>query len=98
MYKTHFNSKPTKGQYFKKPSQTIQGQTMTVAQMLERINNGMPITYNQNLEWSDDEEPLPRIKDLTDLDEIKEYVNSVKDKIATLSKVAEEPGNVAKEE
>jgi len=74
MYKTPFNSEPDKGEVTSMPSVTIPGQTLSIAEMLNRINNGQPISRNQ-LEFTNEDEPFPKVKDLTDLDDVKQSIN-----------------------
>ena len=87
-FKSHFNSVPDPGQEFTMPSETIQGQTLSIAQMLQRINSGSPVSLAP-IEYSDTEEPLPRITDLTDLDDIRQEVQSIQDKEAKRRKQLE---------
>jgi len=69
-FKHHYNTKPSPGEKIFGESLTIQGQTISIAQMLQRINNGMPIDFSQ-MAYLNDDEPLPVIKDLTDLDNLR---------------------------
>jgi hypothetical protein len=80
MYKHTFNSGNAKGQSFHMPSQTIQGQTLSIAQMLQRIQNGIPVDI-RNMEYGEDEEPQPRITDLTDIDEMSMIVSETQRKL-----------------
>jgi len=88
MYKNTYNAKPTKGQKFNSLSKTIQGQTLSVADMLKRLQNGQPVTL-RNLEYGGDEIPQPRIKDLTDIDDMQAYVNDMQAKVGEYKKAAE---------
>lgn len=73
--KTHYNAEPSTGKIFRMPSETIQGQVLSIAEMLRRIQKGIPVNI-QTLEYNELEEPLPKIQDLTDLvsvqDELKQ--------------------------
>lgn len=79
MYKTAYNAQPSEGQRFTQPSKTLQGQTLSIAEMLQRIQNGIPINF-QSMEYGEDEEPQPQIKDLTDIDDIMTQVNTFQQK------------------
>lgn len=74
MYKNTYNTKPSEGQRFSAPSQTIQGQTLSISEMLTRIQNGIPVTIH-SMPYGEDEEPQIRIKDLTDIDDISYQVS-----------------------
>ena len=87
-FKSHFNSIPDPGQVFTMPSETIQGQTLSIAQMLQRINSGSPVSLTP-LEYSETDEPLPRITDLTDVDDIRQEVDSIKEREAKRRKQLE---------
>jgi len=87
-FKSHFNAIPDPGQVFEMPSETIQGQTLSIAQMLQRINSGSPVSLS-TLEYSDNDEPLPRITDLTDLDDIRLEVETIQQREAKRRKQLE---------
>lgn len=77
IWKTAYNAEPEKGEVNSSPSLTIQGQTISIAQMLTRINNGMPIEM-RNFEYlSDISEPMPKFRDLTDLEDISNEIQYV---------------------
>lgn len=80
MYKHTYNTQPSKGQWFAKPSQTIQGQTLSIAEMLQRVQNGIPVQLN-SLEYGEDEDPQPKLKDLTDIDDIVYQVSTFQQKL-----------------
>lgn len=63
-------------------SLTIPGQTISIAQMIERRKAGMPLTGTSMsyLDSDDNEEALPPIKDLTDLENINNEVRAINDK------------------
>lgn len=85
MYKHTYNAQPSKGQTFTKPSQTIQGQTLSIAEMLQRIQNGVPVPMH-SMEYGEDEEPMPQIKDLTDIDDMMWQVSSFQQKLDEIKK------------
>lgn len=80
MYKHTYNTKPSEGQKFSAPSQTIQGQTLSISEMLTRIQNGMPVTLH-SMPYGEDEVPQIRIKDLTDIDDISYQVSETQRKL-----------------
>jgi len=57
--------------------------------MLTRIQNGLPADIRQG-EYLDEETPLPRITDLTDIDNIKSEVKYLEEKIKA-SQALKEP-------
>lgn len=63
-------------------SLTVPGQTISIAQMIERQKAGMPLTGTRMsyLDSDDNEEALPPIKDLTDLENINNEVRAINDK------------------
>lgn len=76
MYKHTYNTKPSDGQHFSKPSETIQGQSLSVSQMIQRYNAGIPI-LGTFMEYPEDEtEFQPLHKDLTDFDEMSQIISS----------------------
>lgn len=85
MYKTAYNAQPTEGQRFTQPSKTIQGQTLSIAEMLQRIQNGIPVTMS-SMEYGEDEEPQPQLKDLTDIDSMMWQVSNVQQKLDDIQK------------
>ncbi|WNK13236.1 MAG: hypothetical protein [Microvirus sp.] len=93
MYKHTYNTVPSSGQKFVSPSQTIQGQTLSISEMLQRIQAGVPVTFNQ-LEYTNSEEPEPNIKDFTDIDDIRMEIQETRNKI---SYIEEFNKNVVKE-
>lgn len=78
-WKTPYNAKPTAGKSDFEPSETIQGQSLSISQMLARINNGMPLEYRAG-EYYNETTPQPRITDLTDYDLIKNEVEYLTNK------------------
>ncbi|WNK14118.1 MAG: hypothetical protein [Microvirus sp.] len=82
-YKHSYNSGNSKGQTFICPSETVQGQTLSIAQMLDRIQNGVPVKFNQ-LQYTDEDYPEPRVKDLTDLDDIKNEIDFFKQNLQAI--------------
>ena len=82
MYKHTYNSVPSKGQKFEMASETIQGQALSISQMLERQKNGMPI-LGTRLNYPDDGdyEPQIRFTDLTDIDDISQRLGEHLEKV-----------------
>lgn len=63
-------------------SMTIPGQSMSIAQYIERMRNGVPITLNRAPYDDNDLEEMPiKFKDLTDLDEAKDVVKRVEQQL-----------------
>lgn len=73
-------SEPRKGQTFTQPSETISGQAMSIKQMLERQQNGIPIPGILH-EYGEDDIPQIRIKDLTDLDDIQTSIAEIEQRL-----------------
>lgn len=68
----HFNRVPAKGTPQRGTVQTIQDQALTIAQLFERLQGGI-IPPSNGLQYAEDEEDIPiRIKDLADIDQIKD--------------------------
>lgn len=86
MWKHAYNAEPSKGQNFTMPSQTIQGQTISIAKMLERVQNGIPLDIRY-VEYGEDEEPQISVKDLTDVDQIAEAISESRMKLAEAQKL-----------
>ncbi|QXP44120.1 MAG: hypothetical protein [Arizlama microvirus] len=77
MYKDTSNAGRSKGQTFKMPSNTIQGQTLSIQQMLARVQAGVPVNLN-GLKYGEDDQPQTRLKDLSDIDDAKQYLRDIK--------------------
>nr|QJB21623.1 MAG: hypothetical protein [Microvirus sp.] len=73
-FKTPFNSIPEAGELNSGITLTIPGQVQSIAEMLRRIENGQPIQRN-GLDYNNEDIPLPIIKDLTDIDDVKQTIN-----------------------
>lgn len=70
--KNHFNYEVTKGLEPRGPVMVIENQVQTISEMLLRINGGLMPTFS-NAEYPEDENDEQLIlKDLTDLDKIKQ--------------------------
>lgn len=78
-----YNPNRTKGEVNNLPSATMPGQSIPVSEMIKRYRSGMEIPINRNLIFEDEnfEDPLPRITDLTDYDNINTFVGTTKEKI-----------------
>lgn len=94
-----YTAVPSPGQSFKQPSETIQGQSHSIPELVERHANGIPVNRDNRLQWAEDNEELEQItiSDLTDLDDLKEQISHFEDKkrlniekINSAKKVAEE--------
>lgn len=60
-------------------SLTVPNQSMTIPEMMERLNNGLSVTGNI-LEYGDnedDDDPLPIIQDLMDIEEAREFARRI---------------------
>lgn len=71
--KSPLHKGPSKGQVFEQPSLTQPGMAMTVAEMFVKFQQGVQFDADGRLIWDDDDtgEPLPRLNDLTELEEYK---------------------------
>lgn len=67
----HRGSSP--GQKFSKPSLTVPGMAMTIAEMFVKFQQGITMDADGRLVWEDEEydQPLPVLNDLTELDDLK---------------------------
>ena len=74
VFKTWSNSKPSEGQKFTMPSQTVPDQTMSMKTILERYAKGLPVADGKEPIWDEDPENSaginPRTLDLVDLQEM----------------------------
>lgn len=83
-FKNQFNATENYEPLNTDPSLTIPGQTMSIQDMFERVKFGEKINLDNRLYYEQDEDgnPLPKIKDLTDIDDIKNNIKNVKEKAA----------------
>lgn len=83
MIRNSFKYQKSRGEVNNEPSLTIPGQSQSVAEMLARVNNGFPVGSDWRLEWDDEEfeTPMPKVNDLTDVDDIKMSIADTKRKI-----------------
>lgn len=72
-WKTPFNYVPSEGEYNELASQTVPGQSKSISEMIKRVAMGYAWEKN-DLEYTDEDDPLPIIKDLTDIDGYRDYV------------------------
>jgi len=86
---SQWNYKPKKGKKFPEPSLTEPGQVSSIREIVEKHGAGIPPLTDSRLEWADAEEMMPKFNDLTDIDESKRFVASVKAKINKAIKSAE---------
>lgn len=96
-YIERINYKSDPGEWNDTPSLTIPGQTLTIAEMLTRIQNGQDIQL-RNFEYLDGETPFPKIKDLTDVDEVNTYIQNTNNNYKQLELELEQKKKVKKEE
>ena len=69
----------SKGEVNKQPSMTVPGQTMSVAEMVERYRRGLPIEGNANPIFNG-EDALPNLDDL-DLADRQELIEQIADQL-----------------
>lgn len=69
----------SKGEVNKQPSMTVPGQTMSVAEMVERYRRGLPIEGNPNPIFNG-EDALPDLDDL-DLADRQELIEQIADQL-----------------
>lgn len=68
----HFNRVPSKGTAQRGKVQTIQDQALTIADLFKRLQGGI-IPPSNGLQYAEDEDDVPiRIRDLADIDQIKD--------------------------
>lgn len=87
---THYNAGeyPSQGEINTDPSMTVAGESMPIKDMLIRYSNGIPIKTDPRLRWADEEydQPLPSINDLTDIDNVKEFMDNIKKNVSKAMK------------
>ena len=100
-YKNHYNYEIQPGEKNDLPSLTVPGETMSIAQLMERAMAGSPIVGN-NYEYLDSEDVdmidkffAPGALDLTDIAELPDKVDRLREKVEEGIKAKEE---AAKEE
>lgn len=71
MWKHQFNYQIQVGEVNTKPTMTIEGMTITISEMLARIERGQPIDYRKELLYTEEDEPM-KFRDLTDIDDRKQ--------------------------
>lgn len=82
MKKEYINKRIAKGEVFDKPSKTVPGQSLSIKLAVERVRQGLPVqAVRMFYDPPGSESPMPRIKDLTDIEELESYLRSVKDKL-----------------
>lgn len=87
--KHHFNYVESKGLAPRGPVETIQGQSQTVAEMLQRLQAGLSPNYS-NLEYPENENDFQiRFTDPTDIDKVKHQINAVERNIEKRKKELE---------
>lgn len=61
------------------PSMTVPGQSYTISELQQRMQDGMSVPINQNPEYSAEgqEDPLPIIQDLMDIEEAREFARRI---------------------
>lgn len=65
------------------PSNTIQGQTHTIPEMIARYTQGIPVTWDSRLKWAEQNDEFPiTIGDLTDIDVAQDTIRRVKSALA----------------
>lgn len=83
MQKVHYwrNYTPSQKEVSDPISKTMQGQSYSVKDALERVQRGLPVDTGRKYAWSEDgDESVPmRMKDLTDLDNAKNQLEFIKD-------------------
>lgn len=73
VFKHHYNSIPSKGEFNRQPSMTVPNQSMSVAEMIDRHNAGLPIQGSANpMYYGEIDFPDFSKMDLIDLQEFKE--------------------------
>lgn len=77
------NYVPSMGEVNNEPSQTIPGQEIPIRTMIEKQRQGMIILGN-GLDYTDDDQPMPRLNDLTDLDEAEQHLKRFKAEVMRL--------------
>lgn len=92
MFKTQFNSEPSKGREIIGPSQTIQGETETIEEIVKRgitkedTKDKYDYLDNEDIETIGKEYTDPRSLDLTEIEEVRNRTNSLKEKAENMQK------------
>lgn len=84
--RTAYNYKPGKLPVVKGEHMTEPGQATPIEEMVRRANAGIPIHQDARLTWEDVDDMMPRIKDLTDLDELGKKLALLRQRIAKKEK------------
>lgn len=81
---------PSDGEKFEQPSLTVPNMVKPLDEMLVRAAQGFDLPKN-NMDYTDEDTPLPRLKDFTDRDYYNKYVGELRDRILERIKQAQEP-------
>lgn len=62
-------------------SMTVPNQAMSIKEIIDRHARGLEIPVSHAQKWLDHEELVPQLRDLTDIDQAKQYLDEVQAKI-----------------
>lgn len=79
---TRYSYKPKPGRKFTKPSLTEPGQGIDIETVVRKHNAGVQPVEDWRLEWIDTETKMPKLLDLTDIDEQKMFIDSMRERLA----------------
>jgi len=99
-FQTAYKRIRTEGEVNDEASITVPGQTMSIAQMALRYIQGFEIPTSRDLYYDEDpsEDPMPRIKDLTDIDLVKQKIKNVHEKLKDARKTQNQQDAEKKQE
>lgn len=90
MIRTQFNYKKREGKGEFPPSTVIPNQTLEISVMLLKHQQGVLPLQITNAEYLEGDEPLPKIADLTDLDDLQGEIDQIHTNVAERKKKAAE--------
>jgi hypothetical protein len=89
--KAKFGYKPHKGTKFTMPSPTVENDHLTVEEILKMQSSGVQVPgmqvqpmymYDENIQPSDDDMPIQKMTDLTDIDDVTDKLHNIREKKA----------------
>lgn len=96
-YQTQFNYVESPGIPTRGKTQTIEDQSLTVSQYLQRIQGGIMPPISQMMYPEDENDIQIRVKDLTDLDNFGQQINQVRASIKEAQKQPTPPAPIEPE-
>lgn len=86
-YRSFYTATPSTGMIIDEPSKTIEGMEQPLSKILERLHQGQVLSVGNGMDFHDNhDEPMPRVRDLTDIDALKAELKAEEDRIIEIVK------------